>query len=184
MKIKPKYEKLNLGAGGKIMKGYVNLDLVKLPEVNIVHNLNKFPWPFPDNSFQEIVCEHILEHLDDFNKCVNELWRISKPKAKIRVSSPYYLGWSAAADPSHKIIFCYRTFDYYSTNPSRDLKYRTNFGSKAKFKVLSRKINFSQNKLLNFIFNPIINAAPLLYERFFFFWFPATGIDYVLWVVK
>jgi len=181
---KPKFDKLNIGCGAKIRKKYVNLDLVRLSGVNVVQDLNKVPWPFPDNSFSEIVAEHILEHLDDFNKTINEIWRISKPNAIIKVSSPYYIGWSAAADPSHKIIFCYRTFDYYAINPSRTAPYRTDFGSKARFKILSRKISFSSNRILNAIFNPMINAAPLVYERFFFFWFPATGIDYTLEVVK
>ncbi|MEK6852733.1 MAG: methyltransferase domain-containing protein [Nanoarchaeota archaeon] len=182
---KPKYDKLTLGCGAKIRKGYVNLDVVKLKGVDIVHDLNKVPWPFPDNSFKEIICEHILEHLNDFNQVISEIWRISKKGAILRVSAPYYIGWSAAADPSHKIIFCYRTFDYYATNPmKKSIEYRTDFGSKARFKILNIRINFSSSKVLNFIFNPLINCRPLIYERFFFFWFPATGIDYELEVVK
>lgn len=181
---KPKFDKLNIGCGADIRKGFVNLDVVKLPEVDMVCDLDKCPWPFPDNSFKEIICSHILEHLDDFNKAINEIWRISKPGAIVKVYSPYYVSWSYAADPSHKRIFCYRTFDYYAVNPSRKAPYRTDFGSAARFKILKRRIGFSSSKVLNVIFNPIINAAPLAYERFFFFWFPAAGIDYELEVVK
>ena len=155
-----------------------------MPGVDVVHDLNKFPWPFHNNSFKEIICEHILEHLDNFNKVINEIWRISKPNARIKVHAPYYIGWSAAADPSHKIIFCYRTFDYYAVNPAKKAPYRTDFGSGARFKILKIKISFSSSKILNFIFNPLINAQPLIYERFFFFWFPAAGIEYELEVVK
>ncbi len=182
--VKPRYDKLNIGCGADIREGYVNCDVVKLPKADVVCDLDKYPWPFPDNSFSEIICSHILEHLDDFNKAINEIWRISKPGAIIKVYSPYYVSWSYAADPSHKRVFCYRTFDYYAINPSRNAPYRTDFGSRARFKILVRKINFSQNKILNVLFNPIINAAPIIYERFFFFWFPATGIDYILKVVR
>ncbi len=182
--VKPKHDKLNIGCGTDIKKGYVNCDVVKLPGVDVVFNLEKFPWPFPDNSFKEIICSHILEHLSDFNAVINEIWRISEPGAKIKVYSPYYVGWSYAADPSHKTIFCYRTFDYYAVNPSRKARYRTDFGSTARFRILKRRIGFSQNKILNSVFNPVINSFPLAYERFFFFWFPAAGIDYELEVVK
>jgi len=181
---KPKFSKLHVGCGGKIKEGFVNLDVVKLKGVDVVHDLNKFPWPFPNDSFDEIIAEHILEHLDDFNKVINEIWRISKPNARMRVEAPYYLGWSAAADPSHKIIFCYRTFDYYAINPSKKAPYRTDFGSRARFKRLNSNIIYSSNRVLNAIFNPLINKAPLVYERFFFFWFPATIIEYNLRVIK
>ncbi|MEK6861061.1 MAG: methyltransferase domain-containing protein, partial [Nanoarchaeota archaeon] len=93
---KIKYDKLNLGCGAKIRKGYINCDIVKLPGGDVGHDLNKFPWPFHNNSFKEIICEHILEHLDNFNKVINEIWRISKPNARIKVHAPYYIGWSAA----------------------------------------------------------------------------------------
>ena len=46
--------KLNIGCGKKILNGYINLDVVKLPGVDIVHDLNKYPWPFKDNYFDEI----------------------------------------------------------------------------------------------------------------------------------
>ena len=61
-------KKLNLGCGKKILKGYINLDCVKFPGVDKVHNLNKYPWPFKDNEFDEIYCDNILEHLDGIIK--------------------------------------------------------------------------------------------------------------------
>jgi len=40
-----KSTKLNIGCGKDIKEDYVNLDSVKLPEVDVVHNLDKYPWP-------------------------------------------------------------------------------------------------------------------------------------------
>ena len=42
--------KLNFGCGPEIMKGYVNMDILKLSGVDVVHNFNKFPYPFKDNA--------------------------------------------------------------------------------------------------------------------------------------
>ncbi|HPC10341.1 MAG TPA: class I SAM-dependent methyltransferase, partial [archaeon] len=66
--------KLNIGCGKKILKGYINLDVVKLPGVDIVHDLNKYPWPFKDNYFDEIYADNVLEHLDDIIKPIEEIW--------------------------------------------------------------------------------------------------------------
>ncbi len=59
-------KKLNLGCGLNHREGYVNLDAVKLPGVDVVHDLNKMPYPFKTNQFDEIICQHLLEHLDNF----------------------------------------------------------------------------------------------------------------------
>lgn len=50
-----KKKKLNLGCGKDIKKEYVNLDIRKFPGVDIIHDLNKFPYPFKDDSFDEII---------------------------------------------------------------------------------------------------------------------------------
>ena len=49
-----KTTKLNFGCGADIKKGYINLDKSKIKGVNVVHDLNKYPWPFPGNHFDEI----------------------------------------------------------------------------------------------------------------------------------
>ena len=39
-------KKLHLGCGKVIKKGFINLDSVKLKGVDVVHNLDVYPWPF------------------------------------------------------------------------------------------------------------------------------------------
>ena len=60
------YRKINLGCGNKIKKGYLNLDFIKTEGTDIVYDLNQYPWPFPENTFDEVYASHILEHLGDF----------------------------------------------------------------------------------------------------------------------
>ena len=50
--------KLNLGSGSKILKGYVNVDKFQYYNPDVVHDLEKFPYPFKDNS------DEILEYLE------------------------------------------------------------------------------------------------------------------------
>ena len=47
--------------------------------------------PFKDNSFDNIICSEVLEHIEDFEKVIKEIYRISKPGAKIGISVPRWL---------------------------------------------------------------------------------------------
>ena len=67
--------KLNLGCGSKILNGYTNVDKFDYYKPNIVHDLEKFPYPFDENSVEEIILSHVLEHIgqdpDIFNGIIN-----------------------------------------------------------------------------------------------------------------
>jgi predicted SAM-dependent methyltransferase len=56
-------KRLNVGCGLNIKKDWINLDLHKLEGVDVVHDIEKIPWPFEDNYFDEIECFHVLEHV-------------------------------------------------------------------------------------------------------------------------
>lgn len=47
------------------------------PIADVHFDLHKAP--FEDNSFDVIFCNHVLEHVDDANQCMRELYRIMKP---------------------------------------------------------------------------------------------------------
>jgi len=169
-------KKLNLGCGNDIKKGYVNLDFIKQPGVDIVHNLNKFPWPFKDNTFDEVYASHVLEHVDDLIKTMEEIIRISKPESKIKIRVPHFSCGVSYRDPTHKRLFSYFTFDYFEKG-----EYNL-----PKFKIIRKRLNFTRLSFtfLNPIINPIINLSPALYERFFCWVFPCSEVLFELKVVK
>ncbi len=88
--------KLNLGCYDKIRKGYINLDLEKYCEgIDVIHDLNKFPYPFDDNQFEEIYARCVLEHLCPLimNKVFDELYRITKNNGRIIIIVPHSSSW-------------------------------------------------------------------------------------------
>jgi hypothetical protein len=59
-------KRLNLGCGKHPLaesEGWVNADRVPLPGVNHVMDLFRYPWGFPDDTFDEFLASHIIEHI-------------------------------------------------------------------------------------------------------------------------
>lgn len=126
--------KLNLGCGPTKKEGYIGVDKVELPAVDIVHDLDTYPYPFESNSVDEVYCSHILEHLDDFNKTMEELWRICKPNALIIIKGPYFKSQYAFRDPTHKHFFTEKSLRYF------DDSHVFSHYSSARFEVLETKL--------------------------------------------
>jgi len=96
-------KKLNLGCGSKIIDGYLNVD--RSAPADLVHDLESFPWPWPDNSIEEIRLVHVLEHLGKdtatFKNLVQEIYRVACNNAKIQIIVPHPRHDSYLADPTH-----------------------------------------------------------------------------------
>lgn len=125
--------KLNLGCGKDIKpksEDWVNVNKVNLEGVDVVHDLNTFPYPFGDNSVDYIFMSHTLEHLDDIVRVMEELWRILEDNGKLEIIVPYYKSKNAFNDPTHRIFFTEKTMDYFTKGHKYD------FYSNARFKIL------------------------------------------------
>ena len=52
--------KINLGAGNDIRSEYINHDMVGLEGIDVVHDLNIYPWPWPSNCASELVIRDVF----------------------------------------------------------------------------------------------------------------------------
>jgi hypothetical protein len=95
--------KLNLGCGQNKKPGYVNVD--KFGEPDVRHDLEKFPWPWPEDSFEEVVANHVLEHLgrdpDVFIGVMKEIYRVCRGGAFVRIAVPHPRHDHFVSDPTH-----------------------------------------------------------------------------------
>ncbi|MDD2889220.1 MAG: methyltransferase domain-containing protein [bacterium] len=172
--------KLNLGCGKDIRKDYLNADKALLPGVNVVCNIEN-GLPFKSNVFDTILCKHVLEHLNDFMSAMDDLHRILKNNGVLDVVVPYCSSVNAYADPTHKRFFAYKTMDCFEKDSACD------FYTETEFKIIRRKLHFSGDPRLDFlnnILNPIINKAPVFYERFFLWILPVNKIFFTMKAVK
>jgi SAM-dependent methyltransferase len=105
--------KVNLGCGKDIKKNWVNCDQHPLEGVNVVMNLDEFPWPFEDSSVDEIFASHVFEHVGKPIEFVLECWRILKKGGKATIVCPHWTSENAFTDPTHVRFVTDRTFDYW-----------------------------------------------------------------------
>lgn len=97
--------RLDVGGGANPQPGFVNIDYRALPGVDIVHNLEKTPWPLDDESVLVAVSSHVLEHIDPhagvFMGVMDEIWRILKPEGEFAFAVPYAGSPGFWQDPTH-----------------------------------------------------------------------------------
>jgi len=175
-------KKLNLGCGEDIKEGFVNLDSVKARGVDVVHDLNKIPYPFRDEEFEEIHAFHVLEHLDgDWFKIIKELSRILKKDGVILIKVPHFTSPIAFME-NHRRFFRYRSFESFDDQKNmKALDQKNNY----KFEISERKIIFTKKLFVyNYIVEWFVNLnknSALLYENTFLrALFPAEQIFFRL----
>ena len=94
---------LNLGAGNKVIKWAVNHDRIRhRPEIDVAWDLNDLPWPWADESFDQIAAIAVLEHLRiNLIESVNECWRILRPNGVLVMKLPHWNHEHTYMDPTH-----------------------------------------------------------------------------------
>jgi predicted SAM-dependent methyltransferase len=80
---------VNLGCGPAPMAGWVNVDISRGPNVDVVWDLRR-GLPFADESCSAIFCEHVIEHVskEDGLKLLRECRRALQPGGVLRLSTP------------------------------------------------------------------------------------------------
>ena len=173
--------KINLGSGINIMEGWINVDLTKKNGADIEHNLETFPYPFKDNSVEEILLDNVLEHLEDTIKVLKELHRILKPNGIVIIKVPHYSGCMAFSHLTHKRFFGSGSFG--NLEPNCWERY-TDFS----FNILENKLVWLDSRdwfwirPIKKIIDKIINIKPFLSERFLAY--PLGGFDHVYFKLR
>ncbi len=177
---------LDIGCGRKKQPGAIGLDRVDLPEVDIVHDLNQFPYPFEDNSFDYVYATHVIEHMDSILEVMEEIYRISKPGAKLRLITPHYSDAISWQDPTHKWHLNSYSFRYF------DAEYESSYYTHARFRLLYRRLEMAPLwRLLGiqFLINldnrfPGFRFMRRFWEQYLCFLLRAKEMDFVFEVLK
>jgi predicted SAM-dependent methyltransferase len=77
---------------------YVGVDLSPRRNINI--KMDVATTPIQSNTFDAIICIHVLEHVQDDRKAMREFYRVLKPGGWTLVSSPIRLDQNTVEDPT------------------------------------------------------------------------------------
>lgn len=116
--------RLNLGCGNKKLGGYINVDVQPQCHPDRVVDLETIPWPFEDNSVDEVVIEHVLEHIGAspnlHRQIIQELYRICRNGALLRITFPHPRSDAYLIDPTHVRPLTASTMEMYSKKKCKD----------------------------------------------------------------
>lgn len=116
--------KLNLGCGSHKLDGFVNVDRSPHCAPDILHDLEAVPWPFETSSAAEIVLSHVLEHLgqvpDVYLAIIQELYRVCRPGALVRITVPHPRHDDYLGDPTHVRPITVQGLELFSKRKNRE----------------------------------------------------------------
>lgn len=172
--------KLNLGCGNDTKlkeEGWINQDIFQFEGIDDVFDFNKYPWKYKKNQFDEIRIWNCLFLAKDFIRFMKEVYRISKPNARIIIQTQFFLSTESANYPYNPTQTNYNSFDIFLKGAEFNIK------TNVEFETIKRRWIFSENKFLK-IFNFFPNISPKFYGRFLYFLFPSNKIYFELRAIK
>ena len=169
--------KLHLGCGNDYREGYVNCDISPDVKSDKIVNLEK-RLPFKDNSVDEIVVNHVLEHVQKPIEVLKEIYRICKHGAIIKIRVPYFSSESAFSQIDHYSFFSWTTFDCLEKN------HVGHWQGTGNFKIIKKKLKWRKElRIFEWIFGKSAKLTRI-YQELFCWWFPAKELQIELKVIK
>ena len=167
---------LDIGCGGAKHPGAVGLDISADTDADIVHDLDVFPYPIEDASFDQILLQDVIEHVREPIKVFEELHRIARPGARIQLRTPHFSSVLAYGDPTHR--------HYFSTIAIRSLaEPRFAHYTPVRFDIVHVTLDlWLPFRVLGIA--ALANRFTAPYESYFAFRFPTMNIRAEFLVVK
>lgn len=176
--------RLDVGCGNSKKKGFIGIDIIPLEGVDIVHDLNQFPYPIDSNTIDEIWMDNVLEHLNKPMLVMEELYRICRSNAKVTIAVPYFRSFYAIIDPTHCNFFGVYWFNYFDPSHIFHKKYQY---SKAQFKLEKLEFDREFKKNMRFWHKALVKFAekrPYSYESRLSHLFPLNSLTFYLKALK
>ena len=151
---------LDVGCGINKLAGSIGIDRNPGTKADVLVELDRLPYPFRDSSFDGLQAVHVIEHVSDVIKTIEEFHRLVRAGGEVFIVTPHYTDFSSFCDPTHKWHLNSYSLRYFGEDNAGYGYY-----SKARFQEISTRV-----KLLSFWrllgFELLVNAFP----RFRRFW--------------
>ena len=93
---------LDVGCGIHKQPGAIGIDRNPASRADVLVDLDRFPYPFADSSFERLTAIHVIEHVNDVMRTMEEFHRLVRAGGTVRLETPHYTDFSSFCDPTHK----------------------------------------------------------------------------------
>jgi len=145
---------LDVGCGINKYPGAIGLDRNPHTRADVIADLDHFPFPFRDNSFGEVRAVHVIEHVADVIRAMEEFHRLLIPGGRAFLVTPHYTDFSSFCDPTHRWHLNSYSLRYFGSDNAGYGYY-----SPARFREISVRVKLlALWRYLGFEF--LVNAFP------------------------
>lgn len=172
---------LDVGCGLNKRPGAIGIDRNPRTAADVLVDLDHFPWPFRDSSFDELYAIHVIEHVADVVRAIEEFHRLVRPGGRIHLATPHYTDFSSFCDPTHRWHLNSFSFRYFGAGHG-------GFGYYSAARLRERKVRVRLLALWRWLgFEFVVNAWPrfrLFWEHYLCFLVRGKVIEFEFEVVK
>jgi SAM-dependent methyltransferase len=93
---------LDIGCGNNKFPGSLGMDVNPRTAADVIHDLDDLPYPFADNSFDEVIGRHVIEHVANPLAVMCELHRITRAGGLVKLVAPHWTNPDFATDLTHR----------------------------------------------------------------------------------
>jgi SAM-dependent methyltransferase len=93
---------LDVGCGINKYPGAIGIDRNPQTRADVIADLDQFPFPFADGSFREVRALHVIEHVGDVIRTMEEFHRLLAEGGRVVILTPHYTDFSSFCDPTHR----------------------------------------------------------------------------------
>ena len=172
---------LDVGCGRNKRPGAIGVDRNPRTAADVLCDLDHFPWPFRDSSFDELYATHVIEHVADVIRTMEEFHRLVRPGGRVHIVTPHYTDFSSFCDPTHRWHLNSYSFRYFGPNDA-------GFGYYSGARFRERKVRLRLLAFWRWLgFEWLVNAFPrfrLFWEQYLCFVVRGKVIEFEFEVVK
>ncbi|MDQ2842573.1 MAG: class I SAM-dependent methyltransferase [Acidobacteriota bacterium] len=151
---------LDVGCGINKLPNAIGIDRNPASHADLLVDIDSFPYPFDDNSFDRIYAAHVIEHVADVMQTMEEFYRLVKPAGVIFLATPHYTDFSSFCDPTHRWHLTSYSFRYFGVDHG-------GFGYYSGIGLRQVKVHVKLLRLWRYLgFELLVNGWP----RFRLFW--------------
>src|SRR3954454_13307775 len=93
---------LDVGCGIRKYPDAVGIDRIAGTAADVLVDIDRLPYPFAHASFDHVRAIHVIEHVSDVIRSMEEWHRLLRPGGTLFIATPHYTDFSSFCDPTHR----------------------------------------------------------------------------------